>query len=193
MERDSPSLGSHPLLDELRGVLRRLKCTPQPIRDGHDHLVPFCESLEAVFRSGLKHPNSWFGLNKQDYWAWIEPLQDYYFNEKQNPLLRDVVTAVASSTKLRTLQAKGRCFLRIALCQKLLSVPIEHLAKNERLTNYWYHSGSIISSPALRGKSTTPGHVGSGPCRGGRGLPPYHCGGRPSFPVSSPQPSQHMV
>ena len=30
----------------------------------------------------LPDPNSWFGLNKQDYWAWIEPLQDYYFNEK---------------------------------------------------------------------------------------------------------------
>ena len=27
-------------------------------------------------------PNSWFGLNRQDYWSWIEPLQDYYFNEK---------------------------------------------------------------------------------------------------------------
>ena len=27
-------------------------------------------------------PNSWFGINRQDYWSWIEPLQDYYFNEK---------------------------------------------------------------------------------------------------------------
>ncbi len=34
----------------------------------------------AVF--SYAEPNSWFGLNKQDYWSWIEPLQDYYFNER---------------------------------------------------------------------------------------------------------------
>ena len=45
-------------------------------------------------------PNSWFGLNKLDYWSWIEPLQDYYFNEKQNPLLRQVVAAIAASPKV---------------------------------------------------------------------------------------------
>ena len=84
------------------GVIHRLKTAPQPIRDGQLHLIPFCETLELVFRHGLKRqsvcvcetelelelavssaePNSWFGLNKQDYWSWIEPLQDYYFNEK---------------------------------------------------------------------------------------------------------------
>ena len=63
--------GSHPLLQELSGeqrpsllqplvavppagTLHRLKTTPQPIRDGHPHLIPFCESLELVFRHGLK-------------------------------------------------------------------------------------------------------------------------------------------
>jgi len=153
-------------------------------------------------------PNSWFGLNRQDYWSWIEPLQDYYFNEKQNPLLRDVVNVVTSSTKVtepssqrrgkcgyilnkgvwcvsgcllqteylnqnsgfkvldkvrghlgaildlqvRTVQGKGRCFLRIALCQKIISVPIDHLVRNARLTSYWYSSDSIINSPTLRSK-----------------------------------------
>lgn len=55
-------------------------------------------------------PNSWFGLNKQDYWSWIEPLQDYYFNEKQNPLLRQVVDAISSSPKVH-----GNCAV-IRLC-----------------------------------------------------------------------------
>lgn len=71
----------------------------QPVKDGDTHLVPFCETLESIFRNGLKRkysiinitisynvvfiePNSWFGLNKQDYWSWIELLQDYYYNQK---------------------------------------------------------------------------------------------------------------
>lgn len=140
---------SHSLLDELRGVLHRLKSSSHPIQDGHTHLIPLCESLEAVLRTGLKQPNSWFGLNKQDYWSWIEPLQDYYFNEKQNPLLRQIVVSVVSSAKLRTVVGRGRCFLRVALCQKLLSVPVEHLVKNSRLTQYWYTTESIIAKPAL--------------------------------------------
>ena len=60
------------------------------------HLLAF-----KTFRL-VPEPNSWFGLNKQDYWSWIEPLQDYYFNEKQNPLLRQVVGAIAASPKVRT-------------------------------------------------------------------------------------------
>ena len=75
MARDAE--GSHPLLLELSGelslslssstwwtpllpvgVLHRLKSTPQPIRDGHDHLIPLCETLELVFRNGLKRQES---------------------------------------------------------------------------------------------------------------------------------------
>lgn len=107
---------SHPLLEELKGtwsaitynsiklflitgLLARLSVATQPVKDGDNHLVPFCETLESIFRNGLKRkyhvvnvnttygvlciePNSWFGLNKQDYWSWIEPLQDYYYNQK---------------------------------------------------------------------------------------------------------------
>ena len=74
----------------------------QPIKDGHDHLVVLCETVETIFRKGLKRkpsirhrvddvfvngidmtePNSWFGLNKQDYWCWIQTLPDYYFLDK---------------------------------------------------------------------------------------------------------------
>ena len=39
----------------------------------------------------------------------------------------------------------------MALCQKLTTVPIEHLVKNERHTNYWYSSESIIGNQVLRG------------------------------------------
>ena len=51
----------------------------------------------------------------------------------------------------RSVVGKGRCFIRVSLCQKLITVPIEHLVKNERHTNYWYSAESIIGDQALRG------------------------------------------
>lgn len=65
---DTPSL-SHPLLEEMKGkgldsysvsyhclpgLLSRLKMVGQIIHDGSPHLVPFCETIESVFRNGLK-------------------------------------------------------------------------------------------------------------------------------------------
>lgn len=69
---DTPSL-SHPLLEEMKGkgldsysdsfslsyhclsgLLSRLKMVGQTIHDGSPHLVPFCETIESVFRNGLK-------------------------------------------------------------------------------------------------------------------------------------------
>ena len=72
--------------------------------DGIAPIVMVSDQLEncrqkCVF--DVTEPNSWFGLNRQDYWSWIEPLQDYYFNEKQNPLLRQVVAAIAASPKVQ--------------------------------------------------------------------------------------------
>lgn len=141
---------SQQILKELKGLFARLKLTPQPIRDGHAHLVPFCESLEAAFRDGLKQPNSWWGFNKQDYWCWIEPLQDYYFNQRKNPLFSQLVNEINSAPNIRSLQGRGRSFIRAALRYKLITVPIEHLVKNIKLTQYWYHSHSIIGTKELR-------------------------------------------
>ena len=50
-----------------------------------------------------------------------------------------------------TAVSQGRNFIRVALCQKLITVPIEHLVKNERHTQYWYSADSIIGNHALRG------------------------------------------
>ncbi|XP_064406493.1 uncharacterized protein LOC135351436 [Halichondria panicea] len=157
MERSLPSLATeessvktHTLVEELRGIVLRLRGSDCPVVDNSDHLTPLCETLEAILRHGLKKPNTWFGFNKQDYWSWIEPLQDYYFNQKENPLLREVVLTVAKSRKCRSVVGSGRCFIRVALNQKLISVPIEHLAANKRLTQYWYSNDSIIGDPALR-------------------------------------------
>lgn len=50
-----------------------------------------------------------------------------------------------------TAVGRGRNFIRVALCQKLITVPIEHLVKNERHTQYWYSTNSIIGDHILRG------------------------------------------
>ena len=86
-------------VSHISGLLRRLQQSSQPIKDGQDHLVVLCETVETIFRKGLKRkpwldslmfangfdmtePNSWFGINKQDYWCWIQTLPDYYFLDK---------------------------------------------------------------------------------------------------------------
>jgi hypothetical protein len=56
MATSSEVVLSHPLLEELKGLISRLKTLPQPIKDGNIHLVPFCETLELIFRHGFKQP-----------------------------------------------------------------------------------------------------------------------------------------
>ena len=53
----------------------------------------------------------------------------------------------------RTVVGRGRCFIRAALCQKLITVPVEHLVKNERHTHYWYSADSVIRDQVQRGKA----------------------------------------
>ena len=36
------------------GLLRRLQQSTQPVKDGGDHVIVLCETIEAVFRKGLK-------------------------------------------------------------------------------------------------------------------------------------------
>ena len=36
------------------GVISKIKLGQQPVTDGKEHLIPLCETLEAIFRNGLK-------------------------------------------------------------------------------------------------------------------------------------------
>ena len=70
-DNEETSSLSHPLLEEMKGnnrtdmtrfkyltlyqgLLSRLKMVGRKIQDGCPHLVPFCETIESVFRHGLK-------------------------------------------------------------------------------------------------------------------------------------------
>ena len=59
--------------------------------------------------------------------------------------------------QLHSVEGRGRCFIRVALCQKLISVPIEHLVRNAKLTQV----GRYESSMEHVGE-----HVALGTCRG---------------------------
>lgn len=133
------------ILEELKTVIGLLKKSTQPVDDNHNHVVSFCELLETAFTKGLKSPNSLFGINKESYWNWIVSLDQYYFNNKHNPVLQKAIEQVATSQYVHTSLGRGRCFIRAALNAKIISVPVEQLAKNNKLTNYWYAADSIIN------------------------------------------------
>lgn len=54
MRKEAPIPSLWPLTSSSAGLLRRLKGTVQPIKDGHEHLVLLCETVEAIYRKGLK-------------------------------------------------------------------------------------------------------------------------------------------
>ena len=49
------------------GVTRKIKLGQQPITDGKEHLIPLCETLEAIFRKGLKSESQILGLRLSSY------------------------------------------------------------------------------------------------------------------------------
>ncbi|XP_033119029.1 uncharacterized protein LOC117118516 isoform X3 [Anneissia japonica] len=132
------SSNKDPLLTDLKGIILKLRSEDKPITDHHFELQNLCECFEKIFRKGLKNPGSLFGLYKRDYWSWIESLPSYTFNERLNPLFSIALEECRTSQKVRTHQGRGRLFIRIALTKKILSVALEHLVMNPKLTEYWY-------------------------------------------------------
>ncbi|XP_077862116.1 uncharacterized protein LOC100366731 [Saccoglossus kowalevskii] len=140
-----------PLLTELKGIILSLKNEKQIMKDCNPKVQLFCETLEKIYRKGLKQPGSIFGLIRRDYWCWIEALPHYTWNDKINPLFSLALETCQNSSKVRTHQGKGRCFLRLSLMKKIINVPISQLLKNPKLTEYWYDpSTSIIANELLK-------------------------------------------
>lgn len=50
----SSECNRQPSLFDSPAVVALLQQSKQPIEDHHNHLVPFCELLEAAFTKGLK-------------------------------------------------------------------------------------------------------------------------------------------
>ncbi|XP_035210918.1 uncharacterized protein LOC118185199, partial [Stegodyphus dumicola] len=125
---------SHPLLKQLKGNIYDLRkhLNKEEIQDFHPNLLPLCQTLEEIFRKGLKTSTSTpFGVMKKDYWFWIHHL--YEHNEKYCvPFnLVDTIESVENSKKVHTNIGKGRLFIRTALSKKLLQSFLEFFLKDE--------------------------------------------------------------
>ena len=69
-------------------------------------------------------------------WAWLS------YCCRHNPVLQKAIEKVTASQQVHTPLGRGRCFIRAALNAKIISVPVEQLAKNHKLTNvsiFSYH------------------------------------------------------
>ncbi|KAG0721063.1 hypothetical protein GWK47_047210 [Chionoecetes opilio] len=89
-----------------------------------DPLIKELKVLEAIFRKGLNHTvHSAFGLTRRDYWSWVEKTAQVSAGLDTN--YKRLVEAVGSSPSVCTPQGRGRLFIRHALTNKCLHVPVE--------------------------------------------------------------------
>lgn len=145
-----------PHLSAFKAALVKLQQYNRPVRDGNPDLQLFCESLEAILRQGLKGGYSLFGFYKRDYWSWIEILEPYLPSSKPCPLYSIAVDACKTSSKIKTIQGRGRMFLRIALNKKFLTTTIEALIKNDQLFESWYECQlSVLGNELLKESFTS--------------------------------------
>ncbi|XP_014665008.1 PREDICTED: uncharacterized protein LOC106807235 [Priapulus caudatus] len=141
---------SDPLLKRFKGLVLLLRNEKEPIRDHNSFLQQFSETLEEIFRRGLKHfvflaePGAIFGFNKRDYWNWIESLPDVLNVQTINPALTLAVSTVKNCKKVKTNQGRGRLFIRFALARKSLHLPVKYIHTNTTLLEYWYDPNSSI-------------------------------------------------
>jgi len=134
---------SDPLLKKLKGFIVKLRTDPDPIHDDHCCLQAFCETIETIFRKGLKQSASLFQLKQRDYWHWIENIGDGE-NIRVNPIFTMAVAGVKTCGKVLTTRGRGRFFIRMALQKKVLRVPVEYLSKDVALQEVWYDPGCSI-------------------------------------------------
>ncbi|XP_074647922.1 uncharacterized protein LOC141903618 isoform X2 [Tubulanus polymorphus] len=127
-----------PLLKDLKGYISELRLSNVPISNHHPMLLPFCRTIENIFRKGMKNTASFFGIQKRDYWQWINFMCDKIQGSSYNPTFNLVVTSIRGVSKIKYAQGRGRCFIRFALQKKCLKYPVEMLIKNRPFLESWY-------------------------------------------------------
>lgn len=122
------------------------------ITDEDETLIPFCESIEAILRQGLKKGIGAFGLVDRDYWSVIEGLPtSSRLNSGPTLSIRHAIATVKGSEKVTTAQGRGRLFIRVALTKGVLGPTLQFLADNKKYCQYWYKDISIFASDSERG------------------------------------------
>jgi len=70
---------------------------------------------------------------------------------RHNPVLQRTIEEVSSCLQVHGSVGRGRCFIRAALNTKIISVPVEQLVKNHKLTNVrcsssWYSNMMLCAT-----------------------------------------------
>ncbi|XP_014806474.1 PREDICTED: uncharacterized protein LOC106893205 [Calidris pugnax] len=132
-----------PLLSALKDGVLRLRESGGPCTDTSPHLISFCQLLESILRKGLRQPT--WGFRRRDYWHWVEQLPT---GDRPTPLSISIQKA-GGCGRTRTVQGRGRYFLRLALQGKVLEVAVRQLVQTPRLLEFYDPVSSILGNEDL--------------------------------------------
>lgn len=138
---------SDPLLKKLKGFVLEFRTNDIVVTDDNENLAKLCCVLEEIFQKGIKK-SKWF--DKSDYfWPWVAKIPSFS-KERCNPILSMVIDTVKESKKVTLDLGRGRLFIRSALMKKVLTVPVQIIAKNRQLaTEVYYENDSILGNEIL--------------------------------------------
>jgi len=116
-----------------------------PMPDDNSLIVPFCETIEMIFRRGLKRGLAVIGLKDCDYWNCLEGFLTSTKIEKGLPqTIRSILSIIQQSDKVYGCTGRGRLFIRIAMVKGYLAATIEYLLRNSKFLRYWYNDSSVF-------------------------------------------------
>ncbi|XP_048757841.1 uncharacterized protein LOC125668103 [Ostrea edulis] len=138
---------SDPLLKSLKRFVLEFRTTNIVVTDDNENLAKLCSVLEEIFQKGIK--KSKFFDKSDFFWSWVAKLPSFS-KERCNPILSMVIDTVKESKKVTLDLGRGRLFIRSALMKKVLTVPVQIIAKNRQLAReVYYENDSILGNEIL--------------------------------------------
>jgi hypothetical protein len=122
------------LIDELINSMKLLMSdddsgglTP-PIVENGPHVDRFCLVIEFILLFGFKDKSKGlFSGQPRDYWNFIENLKTLH------PPSKPSLERIGNSTKLKSLRARGRAWIRLALVESNLEANLRRLTNSNSL------------------------------------------------------------
>ncbi|XP_075531051.1 uncharacterized protein LOC142564092 isoform X1 [Dermacentor variabilis] len=144
---------SDPLLKQLKDHIFELRrhCLVVAIDDSNGLLLPFCTTLELIFRKGLQvQKNTPLGSLRRDYWNAFFSMLHLKKEDKLPLRLATSIQTVKDFKKVQTAQGKGRLLLRVLLKRRLLKTAVTCLLQSSSLVAAMYNpSDSILGNEIL--------------------------------------------
>nr|XP_037272666.1 uncharacterized protein LOC119164555 isoform X1 [Rhipicephalus microplus] len=144
---------SDPLLKQLKDHIFDLRrhCLVLNIDDTNELLLPFCTTLELIFRKGINvQKNTPLGSLRRDYWNVFFAMLRLKKQDKLPLRLATSIQTVKDFKKVKTSQGKGRLLLRVLLKRRLLRAAVACLRESPGLIAVMYdQSHSILGNEIL--------------------------------------------